>query len=133
MRTFSFGGGGGSGLYINRASHHGASVQGLLHDREQVVWSFLGFVYFPHTAGKILHGLQCAAALQGLVAAVQSKINRATHHCGQHGVNKVIESKAKLTNLFVFRQLNSVSKQSHFKTVDIHVPQEINPESFSSL
>lgn len=56
--------------YINGTSHHGASVQGLLHDGEQVVWRFLGFIQFPDTAGKILHGLERAATFQGLVAAV---------------------------------------------------------------
>ena len=68
----------GSGLYINRASHHGASVQGLLHDGEQVARSVLGVVVFAHAAGKILHGLHGAAALQGLVAAVQPEINMLT-------------------------------------------------------
>lgn len=64
------------GFYINRAAHHGASVQGLLQDREQVVWSFLGFVQFPDTSSKVFHGLQCTAAFQRLVAAVQSKVIR---------------------------------------------------------
>ena len=64
------------GLYIDRASHHGAFVQGLLHDVEQIVRGFLGVVHFCHTTGEILHGLQSAAALQGLVAPMQSETNR---------------------------------------------------------
>lgn len=75
-------------VYINRAAHHGASVQGLLHDREQVVWSVLGFVHLAHAAGEVLHGLHGAAALQGLVAAVKpetkSRIYQKTRNKENH-------------------------------------------------
>lgn len=63
-----------SGVYVDRAAHHGASVQGLLQDGEQVVRSLCCIVHLADAAGEILHGLQCGAALQGLVAAVQSEM-----------------------------------------------------------
>jgi len=62
-------------LYVDGAAHHGASVQGLIHDGEQVVRSVLGLVVFTDAAGEILHGLHGAAALQRLVAAVHSGEN----------------------------------------------------------
>lgn len=58
--------------YVYGAAHHGASIQRFLQDDEKVSGSLLGLVHFSDSTSKVLHGLQGAASLQSLVAAVQS-------------------------------------------------------------
>lgn len=60
--------------YVNGAAQHGTSIQRLLQDDEKVCGSFLCLVCFSDSTGEVLHGLQGAASLQSLIAAVQSDI-----------------------------------------------------------
>lgn len=64
------------GAYVDGAAHHGAAVQGLLHDSVQVVGGVLGLVLLSDASSEVLHGLHRGAAFQSLVAPVQPEMYR---------------------------------------------------------